>query len=501
MNRWALILLLVLFAGDASSQTKKRDKAPTTDEVLKEADQKAGDGDLDGALQLLRGPSVDPLSGEVSLRLGRLLERKYDLDGAFDSYRIAGTKLSGAPKGEALGRLSLISEMRGASDAAEQAEAAMNADPSGSWPAVALSRVRAKQGKGNEALELAQKATSAGGAGAAAWAVGFAQEQRGDLAAAEAAYRQAAGSEKGDPEVYRVGASVSLARLLRKQGRAQEAEPILKGVLAVAPGAVEAYKESARVKMMLNRASEAMGDASTAAALAENDAEAQRLVKEVTIAKALSYLQTNQTDLAMQDLTALRDQSPNLPEARVGLAKVFIARRQADQALTELQKAVELEPGLAEAQFQLGYVYHVLKSNPAAALGPYEKALAVEPGNVGYRTHLAAALTDQKQFDRAVAELSKVIETPGYSRPDAFIYLGRAHLGAKRYKEAIPPLEKALALAPSSADAEASLGWCYFGLKDAQGFKKHAGKARSLGYKEPTLLDYLRRVEAGEAIK
>jgi tetratricopeptide (TPR) repeat protein len=110
-------------------------------------------------------------------------------------------------------------------------------------------------------------------------------------------------------------------------------------------------------------------------------------------------------------------------------------------------------------------------------------------------------LSDVKQYDRAIAELTKVVGSPGYAKADAWIYLGRAYLGAKRYKEAIPALEKATSLAPSSADAYASLGWCYFGLKDAEGFKKNAGKARSLGYKEPTLLQYLGRVEAGEAIK
>ena len=49
--------------------------------------------------------------------------------------------------------------------------------------------------------------------------------------------------------------------------------------------------------------------------------------------------------------------------------------------------------------------------------------------------------------------------------------------------------------------AYAFLGWAYFGLKDADNFKKAAGKARSLGHKEPTLLQYLTRIEAGEPIK
>jgi len=126
--------------------------------------------------------------------------------------------------------------------------------------------------------------------------------------------------------------------------------------------------------------------------------------------------------------------------------------------------------------------------------------VAAEPGNVLYRTNLGAALTATGQHDRAVAELQKVT-TAAPDRAEAWIYLGQAHLGAKRYKDALAPLEKATQLAPQSDAAWAYLGWTYFGLKDADNFKKAAGKAKSLGYKEPTLLQYLQRIEAGEPIK
>jgi tetratricopeptide (TPR) repeat protein len=206
-------------------------------------------------------------------------------------------------------------------------------------------------------------------------------------------------------------------------------------------------------------------------------------------------------DMAIQTLTALRDREPNLAAARVGLAKALVAKRQPDAAIVELQKAVEIEPGSAEAHYQLGYVHHVLKGNAGAAVPPYEKAAAAEPGNPAYRTSLGAALVAAKDYGRAVAELQKVIESPGYDRADAWIYLGQAHLGAKRYKEAITALDKAVTIAPNSDQANAFLGWCYFGLKDAGNFKKYAGKAKALGHKEPTLLQYLTRIEAGEPIK
>jgi tetratricopeptide (TPR) repeat protein len=484
---------------EKQKQDKGQPKPPSAADLVTQAEEKEKAGDLEGAAELLRKASaMEGASGDAGLRLGRVLADKGELDAAMDALKAAAGGLSGAAKGEALGRLAALQEMRGIDEAVQTAEAAAAADAAGTWPTIALSRARARQGKGDEAASLAEKAVAAGGGAGAQSALGYAHEARGDLAAAETAYRAAVGAEAAS-----LSGNLGLARVLRKTGRAAEAEPLLQKVLAAAPGAVDAYKESARVKLALNRVDDAMGDAATAAALAEQDPEAQLLQQQVAIAKALGYVAQGQPDLAIQDLTALRDKHPELAEVRVGLAKALVAKRQADAASIELKKAIELKPDLAEAHYQLGYVAYALKGDAASAVPELEKAVAAEPGNVEYRTNLGAALADPKvgQAERAVAELKKVAESPGYNRADAWIYMGRAYLSAKKYKDAVAPLEKATSLAPQSADAYASLAWCYFGLKDAENFKKAGGKARSLGHKEPTLLQYLQRVEGGEAIK
>jgi tetratricopeptide (TPR) repeat protein len=491
-----IVLSLVLAFAAPAALAQKKPTAATPEELMQEADAKVAAGDVDGALELLRRAVALPgASGEPSLRLGRVLESRFELDSAIDAYKTAAEKLSGPAKGEALGRLAVAQEMRGSPEAAASADAAAAADPEGVWTKLAMARARARAGKGEEALALASDAAAKGGGAAAVCARGFANEVKGDLPAAEKDYREALAA----PDA-KVAAGIGLARVLRKSGRAAEAEPILAKTIEAAPGAVDAYKESARVKIALKRPDEAMGDAATAAALAENDPEAQGLAKEVAVAKALAAVTAGQIDDAIRDLTTLRDQSPDFADARVGLAKAYIAKRQVDAALAELQKAVEVSPGSAEAQYQLGYVNHVLKGNAAAAVGPYEKAVAAEPGNVVYRTNLGAALSATGQYERAVAELTKATESAP-DRPDAWIYLGQAHVVAKRYKDALAPLEKATQLAPQSDAAWAYLGWTYFGLKDAANFKKAAGKAKALGHKEPTLLQYLQRIEAGEPIK
>lgn len=494
-----MVLALAVPAGAEKDKPKDKEKhkpgAPSAASVIGEAEAKLAAGDAAAAIELLRHAGSSPGGGEASLRLGRLYEQKFEIDLAIDAYTAAAGALTGGARAEALGRLSVAQDVRGMPDAAKNATEAAAADASAAWANVALARLRAREGKGDEAMALARKAEASGGGAGADIALGAAHEALGDLAAAEAAFRRA----QGDPE-QRVAAGVGLTRVLRKAGRAAEAEPLVKQLLAQAPGAIEGYKESARVKMALGRAAEAVEDAVTAAAMAEGDAEARNLVQEVAVARGLEMLAEQRVGEAVQELTRLRDQQPGSAVVRVALARALVAQRQAGPALAELQKALEIDASSAEAHYRSGLVHHVLKADAAAALPHLEKAVASEPANVEYRTQLGAALVDLKQFGRAEAELHKVTDAPG-AKADGWIYLGAAHLGGRQYKDAIAALEKAAGLAPDNAQVEAYLAWSFFGLKDSKQFVAHGLRAKELGHKERTLLDYVARVEKGEPIK
>ena len=486
MKRWSWLLLAALVAAPAVVTPQVQ----SPQDAMKEAEAKLAAGDSDGAVALLKkAMATDPMA---AMRLGRLRESRGELDLAVDDYKAAADKLAGAPKGEALGRMSVVQYTRGMAGAGQSAEAAIAADPEGVWPTIAASYLRVHEGKADEAVAFAQKALAAGGGAPATAALAHAQEAKGELAAAEASYRKAVAED-----ATAIGPVVGLATVLRLTGRAAEAEPLLQKAIDAAPGAVEAYKEMARVKIALGRAQEAMADANLAAAMGENDADAQELVTETKVARALQDLGAGQVDLAVQDLTKLRDEHPESSAVRLGLGKAQIARRDADAAIAELQKAVELDPKNAEAQYQLGYVFQVMKQNPASAVGPFDKAVQAAPGDTMFRTSLGSALLGAGQTDRAVEELTKVTATEGYSGSQAWFYLGAAQLKAGRFKEAVPALEKSLEAKPGNAEAEAYLAWSYFGLKDAEGFKAHGAKARSLGWKDAALLDRLAKVEAG----
>lgn len=489
--RRVLFLIVTLALVSPATAADKSDKS----DVLRQVDQKEAAGDHAGALALLRSAAAAPgAGGELGLRLGRMLEAGNDVDAAIDAYKAAAGNLSAAAKGEALARLALLQEVRVVGDPAATAQEAGAADPEGAWPKVALARARARQKKADEAKTLAEAASTAGAAATAALA--FALEAKPDLAAAEASYKKALAEDAG-----RMEATIGLARVLRKTGRAAEAEPLLRTLVAAAPVAALAFEESARVKAALGRANEASADALVAATLAEGDNDARRLVNEMAAEKAIADARKGEIDFAIRRLTALHQEDPKSAELMIGLSKIHVLKRDAAAAEADLVDALADAPDSAEAHDQLGYVRHALKQDANAALPEFEKAVALAPDNLEYRAHLGAVLSELQQFTRAETELLKVTADPGYTKADAWVYLGGAYLNAKKYDNAVAALQKALALAPQETMANAYIAWSYFGLKDAENFKKYGAKARSLGYKDPRFLQNLTRVEGGEAIK
>ena len=143
----------------------------------------------------------------------------------------------------------------------------------------------------------------------------------------------------------------------------------------------------------------------------------------------------------------------------------------------------------------------MLKRDAAAAVGPLREGGGGGAGERGLSDPARGGPGRRQPVGPRRAELTKVTSSPGYQKADAWISLGQAQLWAKKYKDALASLDKAAAVAPNNMQIETFMAWSYFGLKDSKNFIDHGRKAKALGQKEPTLLGFLTRVEAGEAIK
>ena len=235
--------------------------------------------------------------------------------------------------------------------------------------------------------------------------------------------------------------------------------------------------------------------------MAENDPEAQALVVEVKVARALEDLGAGRTDLAVKDLTQLRDQNPNSAAIRLGLGRAQIARRDGDAALAELQKAVELDPKNAEAQYQLGYVLAGAEAERRPR--PWARSRRRRrrsPATRRTRRRSASPSGPRSSSTGRSRCSTKATAMPGYSDARRLLALGQAYVNLKRYKEAVPALEKATSLAPKQRQAWATLGWAYFGLKDGREASRRRREGAQPRLQGAALFDRL-QVEAGEAIK
>ena len=158
---------------------------------------------------------------------------------------------------------------------------------------------------------------------------------------------------------------------------------------------------------------------------------------------------------AQTGATAYRDK--RLGESEEGSAKeyyergrIYLVRKNYDAALVRFQKAIELDPDFAEAHYVLGRLYLKL-DKPEKALWEFKKAIALEPGNVRLlaASHFSRGelLHKAKRNKEAIADLDRAIEL----LPDAeLFYLARGYVfeAAGDYEQALKDIEKAIELNP-----------------------------------------------------
>jgi len=139
------------------------------------------------------------------------------------------------------------------------------------------------------------------------------------------------------------------------------------------------------------------------------------------------------------------------PVVRYNLAQVYLSQGKLDAALDMLAQGVALDPTSAQLQLLYGKVLAV-KGNLAEAERALGRAAELAPLNAGAQVNLGQVLYLQKKYDAAIETLDKAVELDPLGFPEAYFYLGRAHLDAGHVDEARLNLTKAIKLAPDNAD-------------------------------------------------
>jgi tetratricopeptide (TPR) repeat protein len=141
-------------------------------------------------------------------------------------------------------------------------------------------------------------------------------------------------------------------------------------------------------------------------------------------------------------------------------AEAFEAQGKWDEAAKEYQTVLQQDPHLPGIHFRLGRLL-LSKPDPGPTVGEdakkeMEQELQIDPSNAGAEYVLGELARQQGQWPDAIAHLSRATKLDaGFG--DAYLGLGASLLSAKRFSEAIVPLQTAVKLEPQNPGAHYNL--------------------------------------------
>jgi Tfp pilus assembly protein PilF len=167
----------------------------------------------------------------------------------------------------------------------------------------------------------------------------------------------------------------------------------------------------------------------------------------------------------MEEATKAAAHGPMSPQ--IQMLRGEMAERDGDhaKAIGYVESALEALPGNARGWALLGRACHFTgRINDAAEA--YGRAVELAPRNLHYRATYGLVLGMSGDLDGGLAELEKVVETPGYGEPDGWVNLGWVRRTRNEPAESIAAYRKALEIDPKQAQAALGLGWALTRTKE-----------------------------------
>jgi choline-sulfatase len=166
--------------------------------------------------------------------------------------------------------------------------------------------------------------------------------------------------------------------------------------------------------------------------------------------------------------------NPYFDQAMTGMAQALANLGDASEAKQWVEKALQYNPQNFRGWYELGHIE--AKSDPAAAIAAYERAVAIQPNFPLARRDLGMMYIQQKRYGKAAVQLSKAAKL-GLEEAPVFNYLGIAYSQTSRQERAIESYQKALKLDPTLAEAHLNLGFAYEKLRREQEAKQEYDEA------------------------
>lgn len=170
------------------------------------------------------------------------------------------------------------------------------------------------------------------------------------------------------------------------------------------------------------------------------------------------------SDLSTLEAQHLARYAASSDQAHELSAEAFEQQGKWDQAATEYRSILTQHPDAPGIHFRLGRLL-LSKPNPPAdvaeqARKEFQAELKIDPSNAGAEYVLGELARQEQNLDEAIAHFARAGKLdPGFG--DAFLGLGAALVSAKKFSEAVLPLQTAARLEPTNPAAHYNLAIAY----------------------------------------
>jgi len=154
--------------------------------------------------------------------------------------------------------------------------------------------------------------------------------------------------------------------------------------------------------------------------------------------------------------------APGSKEIKVGIA----GEESIEITLKTVEAEAERTSSAADKSFLKGNKLYA-EQKYVEAVSAYEEAVALDPGNWGYRLNLGLSLKKAGRLEEALTAFRKAVEL----NPESYSAnkeTGEALGMATQFAEARPFYEKAAALSPDDPDAQYNLGVCLVNIGESE---------------------------------
>jgi arylsulfatase A-like enzyme/Flp pilus assembly protein TadD len=159
-----------------------------------------------------------------------------------------------------------------------------------------------------------------------------------------------------------------------------------------------------------------------------------------------------------QEFKRCLELNPNFDQAMTGLARALFSLGQTEEAKQWARKALKFNPSNYKAWYELGSIES--RDDKAAAIGDYEKAVAIQANFAPLRRDLGMLYFEQQNYSAAVKNLAKAAEL-GVNDALLFNYLGICYDRIGQLSKAVDTYRHALELREDLAEAHLNLGYTY----------------------------------------